>query len=223
MTYDEFLSILKPFCEEKFAAFQQKLILPPKQKLLGVRTPTMRMLAKKYLREMQSVFAFPDEYYEISFIKLTMASMLPYEDFLRYLDRCVGLIDNWALCDSFKGKCIAQHKQEFLPILEKYFQSGKEFYQRYVLVTLLSFYVEESYLDTIFDYLQRADTSKYYVHMACAWLTAEILIKQYDFGVHILRSGILDGKTHNKSIQKARESFRIHNEQKEFLSSLKIK
>jgi 3-methyladenine DNA glycosylase AlkD len=152
-----------------------------------------------------------------------MVSMLPYEDFLRYLDGCVVLIDNWALCDSFKGKCIAQHKQEFLPVLEKYFQSGKEFYQRYVLVSLLSFYVEEEYLNTIFDYLQRADTSKYYVHMACAWLTAEILIKQYEFGVYILRSGILDGKTHNKSIQKARESFRLKNEQKEFLNSLKIK
>lgn len=223
MTYDEFLSILSPFCEEKFAAFQQKLILPPKQKILGVRTPILRKLAKKYAFDIRNVFCFPDEYYEITFIKLTMASLLPYETFLKYLDDCVCLIDNWALCDSFKTSCIAKHKQDFLPMLERLFSTEKEFYQRYVLVTLLSYYIEKEYFETIFSYLKRADTSYYYVHMASAWLTAEILIKEYDFGVHILTSQILDVKTHNKSIQKARESFRLNKEQKEFLYSLKIK
>ena len=221
MTYDEFLSLLSPFCEEKFAAFQAKLILPPKQKILGVRTPTLRKIAKQYLSEIESVFAFPDEYYEITFIKLTMASLLPYPKFLKYLDACVQRIDNWALCDSFKANCIKKHRQEFLPILERYFVTGKEFYQRYVLVCLLSYYVEEEYLALIFSYLRRADTSKYYVHMACAWLTAEILIKHYDFGLKILQSGVLEDKTQNKSIQKARESFRLDEKQKEFLRSLK--
>ena len=72
-------------------------------------------------------------------------------------------------------------------------------------------------------YIQRADTSKYYVHMATAWLVAEILTKEYDYGLTILQSKVLDIKTHNKAIQKAIESYRITTEQKEYLRSLKIK
>ena len=223
MTYAELLNILHPFCEAEYALFQQKLILPPKQKILGVRVPTLRKIAKTYVGEVKSLFTFPDEYFEISFLKLAMAAMLPYEEFLSYLDRCVALIDNWALCDMFKAKCLAKHKQEFLPVLEEYFQSGKEFYQRYTLVTLLSFYIEKEYLDVLLNYLKRADTTYYYVHMASAWLTAEIIIKYYDFGVYILQSNMLDKKTHNKSIQKAIESYRLNKEQKEFLNFLKIK
>ena len=62
---------------------------------------------------------------------------------------------------------------------------------------------------------------KYYVHMAAAWLTAEILIKRYEYGLALLDKNILPTKTHNKAIQKARESFRLTKEQKDYLKSLK--
>ena len=59
--------------------------------------------------------------------------------------------------------------------------------------------------------------------MAAAWLTAEILIKYYTDGLTILKDGILPKNTHNKSIQKAIESYRLNKDQKEYLRSLKIK
>ena len=70
--------------------------------------------------------------------------------------------------------------------------------------------------------MQRASTQYYYVHMAVAWLTAEILIKEYEEGVVLLKEGFLPVKTHNKAIQKAIESYRLTHEQKEYLRSLKI-
>jgi 3-methyladenine DNA glycosylase AlkD len=94
---------------------------------------------------------------------------------------------------------------------------------RYTLVTLLSYYIDDKYLDKVESFIKRADTSAYYVYMAVAWLVAEILIKRYDRGVAIIKSGALDKRTHNKAIQKAKESFRITKERKEFLNSLKIK
>ena len=132
-------------------------------------------------------------------------------------------MDNWALSDCFKPKCLKKYRDDFLPELEKLFSDGKEFYQRYVLVVLLSEYVEQKYLPLIENYLKRADTQPYYVHMAAAWLTAEVLIKEYNYGVEILKKGLLERKTHNKAIQKAIESYRLTQEQKEFLRSLKIK
>lgn len=222
MIYSELLDELSALAEPEFAAFQKKLI-PTAQEILGVRTPDMRKLAKRFKGTEDELFAFPDTYYEVTFIKLSAVSLLSYDSFCRYVEKCVPLIDNWATCDCFKAACLKKHRDEFLPLLEKLFANGGEFYQRYVLITLLGYYTEERYLPTIKEYLSRADTSMYYVHMAAAWLTAEVLVKYYDYGVAVLESGILEAKTHNKAIQKAKESYRLTNEQKGFLDSLKIK
>ncbi len=222
MTYLEFFTNLQSYAEPSFAQFQRKLIFTERT-ILGVRTPILRKLAKESVTTFEQLWNYPNDCYEVVFIKLTVVSMLPYETFLTYLDASVALIDNWALCDMFKAQCIRKHKNAFLPILEKLFVTGKEYFVRYVLVTLLSFYVEEEYLSVIEWYLRRADMPPYYVHMAAAWLTAEILIKHYSFGVKLLTDKVLCAKTHNKAIQKARESYRLTTEQKEFLYSLKIK
>ncbi len=222
MFYDEFLQELKSYAEEDFATFQRRLIFT-RAKILGVRTPIMRKLAKRYLQRVGELMDFPDEYYEVTFIKLCAVSLLKYEEFLTYIDRCVPLIDNWATCDTFKPKCLAKRKDEFLPYIEKFFSHGGEFHERYALVTLLSYYMEERYLSTITDYIARADTQRYYVYMAVAWLVAEILVKFPKKGEEILKSGVLSPKTRDKAIQKAKESFRISKEQKEYLNSLKIK
>ncbi len=221
MKYSSFLERLKGYAEEKFAAFQRKLIFT-KYKILGVRTPVMRKIAKAFTGNLEELLAYPDEYYEVVFIKLTAISALPYERFLQYLELAVSLMDNWALCDCFKAKCIERRKEEFLPLLEGVFARKGEYFTRYVLVSLLGYCEDRKYIPTIKEYLSRSDTSAYYVHMAAAWLTAELLIKQYDEGVSILKEGMLSKKTHNKAIQKAIESYRVSNDRKEFLRSLKI-
>ena len=222
MKYSEFLEELKGYAEEKYAAFHSGLT-PTKYKILGVRVPILRKIAKKYKGNVDELFRFPNEYYETVFIKLTVVSALPYADFCGRINDCVALMDNWAHCDSFKAKCIRQNRAEFLPVLDELFAHGGEFYERYVLVTLLSEYVEENYLPLIERYIAKSNTTLYYVHMAAAWLTAEILIKYYEHGVILLKKGILDAKTHNKAIQKAIESYRLSDEQKKELRSLKIK
>ena len=222
MTYSEFFEKITPYAEEKYAAFHRSLT-PTKYQILGIRVPILRRLAKEFGKDIEKLLSFPNEYYEVVFIKLTAVSNLPYDKFIEYVDICVSLMDNWAHCDCFKAKCIRKHKQEFLSILERLFQNGEEFYQRYVLVTLLSEYIEKEYLSLIEDYVRRANTKPYYVHMAVAWLVAEILAKHYDDGIALINKRILDDKTHNKAIQKAIESYRLTEQQKEYLRSLKIK
>ena len=222
MTYLELIDILKQNQSDSFATFQRRLIAT-EYSILGVTTPTMRKIAKMYAKDWREICAFPNEYYEVVFIKLTLISKLPYEEFIQHIDYAVSLMDNWAHCDCFKADCIKKHKEEFLSVLDGLFQKDSEYYQRYVLVCLLSYYVEESYLPIIERYIQKADTSKYYVHMAVAWLTAEILIKEYDYGLRLLNARIIEQKTHNKAIQKACESYRLSKEEKLKLNYLKIK
>lgn len=221
MKYLDFVELLRSYAEKPFADFQRRLIFTERT-ILGVRTPTLRKIAKQYQANMQEILSFPNEYYEVVFIKLTLVSQLPYEQLLLYLDDCVSWMDNWALCDSFKVKSIRAHKREFLPLLQAIFDKGGEYQQRYPLVVLLSEYVEKEYLSDIETFIIKADTSYYYVYMAVAWLIAEILVKEYDFGVMLLKNRITGAKTHNKAIQKAIESFRLTQEQKDFLRSLKI-
>lgn len=222
MKYSEFIDLLTSYSEAEFAEFQKRLI-HTERKILGVRTPTLRKIATNYKKDLDEIFRFPNEYYEVVFIKLTMVSALPYGRFLIYLNECIALMDNWALCDSFKAKCLKKHKDEFLLVLESIFAKGGEYEQRYPLVALLNDYVEEAYLSTIERFVRNANTKPYYVHMATAWLISEVLVKSYENGVKLLKKRVVDVKTHNKTIQKAIESYRLTNEQKEFLRSLKIK
>lgn len=223
MDYNSFLALLEPYRDPKYAIFQSKLLGPTKQTVLGVKTPIMRKIAKKCLSEIDSLLAFPDEYYEVTFIKLLLVSELPYNQFIKFFEDCVELLDNWATCDCFRPKCLRKHKEEYLPYLEKIFVQGGEFRERYVLVTLLAYYIEERYYSIIFDFIKRAHTEYYYVHMAVAWLIAELIIKDPKFGLETLSYSGLGYKTRNKAIQKVRESFRVTKEEKERLNSFKIK
>ena len=218
--YGELLAELKACAEPEYAAFHKRLLKNDKINVLGVRVPTLRKLAKRYKNAIDPILCCSDEYYEVTFIKLQAVALLPWEEFIKYVDKCVPLIDNWATCDCFAPKCIGGHKDEFLPYVSKYLHGG-EFSQRFALTTLLHFYVEEEYLQLIADTVRKSSRELYYVHMAAAWLIAEVLVKFYDKGVEFLKLNGLDTKTHNKAIQKACESYRLTKEQKDFLRGLK--
>ena len=219
--YQQFLQEIKSFAEPDYREFHKKLLKNDNINVLGVRVPTLRKLAQKYRGEVDNILTFPDEFYEVTFIKLCAVALLDYDDFLERLDTCVKLIDNWATCDCFTPKCIAKHKEDFLPVIRKYAAKQGEFEQRFALTTLLHFYVEENYLETIFSLVERCDTSKYYVHMAAAWLIAETLVKYYPRARDFLMENSLDKKTHNKAIQKACESFRLPINDKNYLKGMK--
>ena len=221
MDYRAFLSQVESYSEENYRDFHKKLLKNDKIKVLGVRVPVLRKLAKKYVSNVDGLLAFPNEFYEITFIKLTAVSLLGYEEFIPRLESCVKLINNWAVCDSFSPKCIASNKEEFLPYIIKYASRDGEFEQRFALTALLRFYVEKDYLETIFAIVDRCDTSKYYVHMAAAWLVAETLAKFYPQAIEYLMKNSLDKKTHNKAIQKALESYRLSDDEKNYLKGMK--
>ncbi|MBQ8427776.1 MAG: DNA alkylation repair protein [Clostridia bacterium] len=222
MNYIEFLHKLQPECEEAFAAFQRKLV-PTQQKILGIRTPKLRKIAKEAFAFREEILAYPDEYFEVTLTKAMVIASLPFAEYLKQIESLLDKFDNWAVCDLFKPKCIAKNKEAYLPYLEKFFHTQKEFLQRHVLIVLLTDYIEPRYYPLIERFLSEADTDNYYVYMASAWLTAEILVKDYEEGIRILQSEILDSKTHNKAIQKAKESYRLTKQQKEELNTLKNK
>ena len=127
MPYEKLLTELQNNADENYKAFHKKLLKNDSVNVLGVRVPILRKIAKTYKNSVDEIMTFPDEYYEVTFIKLTAVSYLNYDEFIKYIDKCVPLIDNWATCDCFTPKCIGSHKEEFLPYVRKYAAMNGEF------------------------------------------------------------------------------------------------
>ena len=225
--YNELLEELENISEVDFADFQRRIIRDGELKILGVRTPQLRKLAKKYSGKYELFTQFPNEYYEVVFLKLTLAAQLPYDDFVAVLDDCVRLITDWALCDLFTPQCIKKRRDDFILYIKKYLAAGDGYYnggeyaRRFSLRILLSFYVEEKYLPLIFDSISCCNPDKYYVVMGAAWLLAEVLIKHYEAGFKYLHSTTCDINVKNKAISKACDSFRVSAERKAELKALR--
>ncbi len=221
MTYEEVLARLFSEQDEKYRAFQSALIKNDSIHIIGVRMPVLRRLAREWKGELGTFLAFPDEWYEVTFLKFSLYALLPFDKFTARIGEMVGLLDNWATTDGFHAKCIARNREEFLPYIRAFSCDGREFVERYALVSLLHDYVEEQYLPEIFAALERADGTKYYTGMGAAWLMAEVLVKYFDAGREYLKEGRLSPFVHNAAIRKATESFRLSKEQKEELKSFK--
>lgn len=222
ITYEEVLQRLRENADEGYRAFHKKLLKNDVIVLIGVRTPVLRALAKEW-KGQREIFDFPNAYYEIGFLKCAIAGALPFEEFCSRVDTLVDALDNWATCDCFTAKCVATHKEEFLPYIMRWLQSPKEFTRRYALTALLHDYVSAEYLPVLFGAIKDVEEgAPYYVMMAAAWLLAEVFVKFYEEGLTFIKKNTLSPTVRNKGIQKARESYRLTQEQKNVLKLCKI-
>ena len=221
ITYEELLQELFSHADEGYRAFHKKLLKDDTIAVIGVRIPVLRAIAKKYKGELQSLLAFPDEWYEVKFLKCAVASFLPYHELCAQIEGLVSLLDNWATCDGFAPGCIAKNKEDFLTYIDRFLADERVFVRRFALTTLLHFYVDAKYLPEVTERLRRVHAGEYYVSMAAAWLAAEVVIKFRDTGVALLKEHALDRVTHNRTIRKACESLRLSAREKDALRALK--
>lgn len=229
IAYEETLAELSAMKDEKYRVFNERIVNVPSGTSIGVRTPMLRDYAKKFVKRedfsFDELFTWPNDFYEIRLLKCLCVgyAKVPFAEKEELIEKCLPVIDGWGVCDLFCStlKEVKKHREEFLPNIERYIAMGTEFSQRFGYILLLGCYMEEEYLPVIFRLLGEAKTECYYTYMGAAWLLAEVLVKFYGEGVCYLKEGALDGRTKNKAIQKARESFRLTDEQKNYLKSLK--
>ncbi len=217
--YLEYVNYLIKIKEEKYREFNLKIVFT-NYKMLGIRLPILRKIAKDiYNNDYKSFLDIAEfNYYEEVMIYLLVIAFIKEIDLLMiYFDKAVGLMDNWALCDSFCGslKIIDKNKEYFLKVIDDLLKSKKTYKIRVGLVLLLNYYVKEEYLKIIFNYLDNIKSDEYYVNMAKAWLLAEIFIKYQDHALKYLKNNKLDNFTINKAISKIRDSYRVEKKVKE--------
>lgn len=132
-------------------------------------------------------------------------------------------IDNWAICDSFCNslKIVNKNKDIFWDEILNFIKSDKEFVVRVGIILILNFYIEEKYLDKIFNIFDNLNTDKYYINMAISWTICEMYIKYKDKTLKYMQKNKLNSFVQNKTISKIKDSYRISKEEKEYLNQLK--
>ncbi len=223
------LDELKSLKEDNYKEFNKKII-PTNQIVLGVRIPVLRKLAKQLIKQEAAIsFLEVDKQniYEMIMLEGMILSYLDktFNELLPLTERFLDKVDNWAQIDSTicNFKNIQREKEVVLSSVKLWLGSEKEFFVRAGLVSLLAHYVEKSYLETVFELSQAVSHKGYYVHMANAWLISVCMAKYPVETIGFFNDSTLDKKTHNKAIQKSRESYRVSKEHKLMINEFKRK
>ena len=223
MTIHERLNALR---DEKNAAFLARLIpnLPP-ESILGVRTPELRNLARQ-LRGTEEAARFLDELphallEENQLHAFLIAEIRDYARCLREVERFLPFVDNWATCDGLRPKAFQRHREELIEPVRRWIASGDTYTVRFGLGMLMTHWLDADFRPEYLDWAASVRSDEYYVRMMVAWYFATALAKQYEAALPYIEQRRLDPWTHNKSIRKAAESFRVPEEHKAFLKTLR--
>lgn len=207
-----------------YKAFHSRLIpdIPP-DKIIGVRVPVLRKIARQAVKENAQVLC---EYYEELMIKgfIIGYRKCDIKARLEELSGFVPLIDNWAVCDCACStfKFAEQNRQEVWNFLQPYL-SGGEYEIRFAVVMIMDYFLTDDYVDISLKILSEISSEYYYVNMAVAWALSEAYVKYEKKTLPILEGRVLPIWVHNKAIQKICESYRVDKNKKEYLKTLKIK
>ena len=224
--YELFIDELKKMQEEKYREFHNKII-GAEVEVIGLRSPIVKDIAKKIAKGDWEGFLAQKKgkYYEETTLRGQVIGFAKAdkETIKKYIERYIDEIDNWGICDTFIGnlKIIKKEKEYFYPMVKRMAESEEQWKIRFGLITLMSCYIEKEYINEIFRICSRVKNKEYYVQMGQAWLISTLFIKFRDETLEYLKDNSLDKWTQNKAIQKIRESFRVGEEDKELVKSLK--
>ena len=213
--------------DKGYRDFQSKLIPTiPVETIIGVRIPTIRKLAKEYGKDPESVEflkQLPHTYYDENILHaLLVAEIKDYEVCVKEVERFLPYVDNWAVCDIFSPAVFRKNKDELIDKIREWTASGHPYTCRFGMEMLMTHFLDEDFRVEYLEIPAAVHSEEYYVNMMIAWFYATALAKQWDAAAYYIEKKCLDPWTHNKTIQKARESYRITREQKEYLKTLKV-
>lgn len=198
-----------------------------KDNVIGVRMPALKALAKELNGSADAerfITELPHRFFEEYNLHAFMLNLV--KDFDTALDRVdafLPYVDNWATCDTLSPKAFAKNPDKLIPAVDRWLGSEHTYTVRYGVKCLMNYYLNDLFRTEYADRVAAVQSEEYYINMMRAWYFATALAKQYDAAVKYIEDGRLDKWTHNKAIQKAAESYRVTDEHKAYLKTLKMK
>ena len=219
---------LKAKQDLKYRDMQVKIIpaVEPSS-IIGVRTPELKAMAKEILKSgdyEDFLKDLPHKYFEENQLHAFIISgMKDADECFEELEKFLPYVDNWATCDQMSPKIFKKHKYELLKRVKEWIRSDEIYTVRFGVGMLMEHFLDDDYDEKYPEMVAKLRSDEYYVNMMIAWYFATALAKQYDTIIPYIEKKKLDKWTHNKAIQKSVESYRITDEQKTYLKTLKIK
>ena len=228
MLTDEIRDRLFAMRDEKYGEFQSKLIpTAAGEAFIGVRTPDLRKYAKELVKRddvQQFLDDLPHRYFDENQLHaFILSEMKDFDRCMAEVCRFLPYVDNWATCDQMSPKVFKKHRPELLEYIKEWLKSDHTYTIRFAIGMLMEHFLDEDFDPACPEMTARIRSDEYYINMMTAWYFATALAKQYETVLPYLENRRLDPWTHNKTIQKAVESYRITDEQKAYLKELKIK
>lgn len=225
MSREELLQKLFSLRDPVYQSFQTR-ILPniPAESIIGTRTPELRQIAKSMDDSQYFLSALPHTYFEENQIHAFLLSeKKDFDETIQAINSFLPYIDNWSTCDQLSPKVFRKHHSELLPYIQQWLHSTDTYAIRFAIKVLMDHFLEEDFSPEHPDWVASVHSEEYYIRMVIAWYFATALAKQYDAVYPYLTGYRLEKWIHNKTIQKAVESFRISQTQKEQLKKLRIR
>ena len=211
--------------DKKYGDFSAKL-MPNLQSenVIGVRTPMLRKYARDLPKDIADEFinTLPHQYFEENQLHAFIISNIKdFDKCIANVDKFLPFVNNWATCDQLLPKVFAKNTDKLLPYIKRWLQSKHTFTVRFAIGQLMRFYLGDKFDKKYADMVTKVKSKEYYINMMRAWYFATALAKNYEDILPYIKNKKLDDWTHNKSIQKAIESFRITNDKKTTLRKMK--
>ena len=212
----------------KYRDFQAKLIPTIDiDSIIGIRTPELRSYAKILIKNnnyLSFLEELPHKYFDENQLHAFIISEIKsYDECVFYINKFLPYVDNWATCDQMSPKVFKKHREELLDQIRLWIKSNEIYTIRFGIGMLMQHYLDDYFKIDYLKMVSGIKSKEYYVNMMRAWYFATALTKQYNATIPFIEKYKLDRWTHNKAIQKAIESYRITEEQKEYLRSFKKK
>ena len=214
--------------DKKYRDFQAKLIptVDP-ETVIGIRTPALRSYAKELIKkgeEAEFLKELPHRYFDENQLHAFILSAIKdYDRCMAEVERFLPFIDNWATCDQLSPKVFKKNRPQLLTHIREWLSSDKTYTVRFAIGMLMEHFLNEDFDPKYPEMVAAVKSDEYYINMMIAWYFATALAKQYEVVLPYFEEQRLEPWTHNKAIQKAVESRRITDEQKQYLKSLKVK
>lgn len=210
-----------------YKAFNSKLIPDvPFEKQIGVRIPDIRRLAKE-IRHTEEAKKFlsqlPHEYFEENNLHAYLLETInDFDTAIELTENFLPFIDNWATCDTMSMKVFRKNLPALYEKIKEWLKSDDTYTIRFGVNMLMKYFLDENFSEEVLKLVAEIQNKEYYVNMARAWFFQTAMTKQRNYVLPYLKDKKLDKWTHNKTIQKCRESFRISDSDKELLKEMKL-
>ena len=192
--------------------------------IIGVRTPILRSIARQL--EDASVFRenLPHRFFEENQIhSFLLEREKNFDVAISGIEGFLPFVNNWATCDQLRLRCFQRNRQKLLPYIQKWIASDEPYTIRFGMGMLMCHFMDEEFEESLLELPAGVQSKEYYVQMMVAWFYATALAKQYDATLPFVSGHRLDKWTHNKTIQKAIESYRVTPEHKRELVRYRLK